>query len=136
MKIPFIKKIKKFMAQITINDRTVIGGSISITNGRVIIDGVDCTPDMKNINISIVGDVKEVKVGVCNSLKIEGNVNYIQTTSGDVDISGDVNGPVSSTTGDIDCGNVAGNASSTSGDIVCGSVGGSMTTVNGDIEHS
>lgn len=98
--------------------RNAEGGSMSVVNGRVFINGKDCTPDAKEINISITGDVDSVSVDCCNKLTIEGHVNEVKTTSGD-----------------IECGNVSGNVKTTSGDIECHNVFGNVSTVSGDIKH-
>jgi hypothetical protein len=108
------------MAKITIStgNTSVVysGNNVTITNGKVIIDGNDVTPQMKNISISIEGSIDMLNVDACNYVKVSGTVNSLTTTSGDVT-----------------CGNVAGNVDSTSGDIECQDVGGSVQTVSGDV---
>lgn len=89
-------------------------------NGKVIIDGVDLTPDSKEINISVVGDVTELRVDSCNKLHVQGNAGNINTKSGDVEISGDVGGNVQAMSGDVD---------------ISGNVGGSVSTMSGDIKY-
>ena len=47
------------MATISVNGVTYSGGrSVTITNGRVIVDGKDLTPDAKDIHIEVSGNVK------------------------------------------------------------------------------
>lgn len=96
----------------------VIGGNIQVSNGKVIIDGKDVTPDSKTINISIEGDVSKLDVDVCNKIDIKGNVKDTYTMSGD-----------------IKCGNVEGNVETVSGDVDCGNVSGAIKTVSGDVTY-
>jgi len=105
------------MNTIRINNNTYSGNSITITNGKVIINGKDVTPDSKEINISIEGNVDQLKVDYCNSVSVVGDVNSLQTQSGDVDVSGEVKGSVATMSGDVDCGNILGSVSTMSGDI-------------------
>ena len=52
------------------------GASISVTNGRVYINGQEVNKDnnnaVKEINITIIGNVEKAKVG--NNLTVEGNI--------------------------------------------------------------
>jgi len=105
------------MAKIRINNSTYSGNSIVITNGKVIIDGIDMTPDSKEINITVEGNIDALKVDVCNEIKVKGSVKNISTKSGDVEITGDVDGSIQTMSGDIDCGHVQGSISTMSGDI-------------------
>lgn len=91
--------------------------SVVISNGKVFIDGKDVTPDSKEINITIEGNVEKLEVEACNKISITGNANNISTQSGDIDIQGSVNGSVSTMSGDVDCGNISGSVSTMSGDI-------------------
>lgn len=104
-------------SSITINNKTYSGNNIVITNGKVIINGKDVTPDGKEINIKVEGNITDLKVDACNKVQITGDVSLVQTKSGDVDISGNVNGSVQTMSGDVDCGNVGGSVSTMSGDI-------------------
>lgn len=106
------------MSKINVNGNIYSGNSIVINNGRVIVDGNEITPEnVKEINISVDGDVVELKVDSCSLLKVSGNVTHVQTKSGDVSVLGDVEG----------------NIQTMSGDVKCGSVGGSITTMSGNI---
>lgn len=102
---------------ITINGNTFSGTNIIVTNGKVLINGKDVTPDSKEINISVVGNIEHLKVDACNKVSVEGNVQSISTQSGDVEVSGDVDGSISTISGDVDCGHVKGSVSTMSGDI-------------------
>jgi hypothetical protein len=102
---------------ITVNGVTFSGNNISISKGKVIIDGNDVTPDAKNIDIKIDGNISELKVDACDSLVVNGNCGSVATMSGDVDIDGDVTGNISTMSGDVKCGTVGGSISTMSGDI-------------------
>ena len=105
------------MSQIIINNKGYVGKSITITNGNVIIDGKSIEIEEKEINISVTGDINDLRVTSCNSLEIKGNVKTIETTSGDINIEGDVSGNVKTVSGDVRCGNITGDVKTVSGDI-------------------
>lgn len=107
------------MASIIINGLTITGGrNINISNGRVIIDGKDVTPDIKEISIQITGDVETLSVDACNKIEVNGNVAELSTQSGDVR-----------------CQSVGGDVSTMSGDVHCTTVAGRVKTMSGDINH-
>lgn len=69
---------------ITINGKKIdnaSGSNIQIKNGKVIVDGVDINKDddSKILNITIIGDVKNIDIDNCNEMNIEGNVEKIKT---------------------------------------------------------
>ena len=101
---------------IIINGKKYNGKSISINNNKIIIDGKDCTPDSKTIDITVQGNINELNVDSCNSLMVIGEVAAIKTQSGDVE-----------------CNIVNGNVSTMSGDVKCNNIGGSVKTMSGDI---
>jgi hypothetical protein len=105
------------MSTITINGNTYSGNSIVVTNGKVVINGKDVTPDSKEINIFVVGDIEQLKVDDCDKISVNGNVKSISTQSGDVEVTGDVDGSISTMSGDVDCENVQGSISTMSGDV-------------------
>lgn len=49
------------MADIRINEVSVSGRSVRVSNGQVTIDGIDMTPDTKHINIELTGNVRSRK---------------------------------------------------------------------------
>ena len=105
------------MSTIIINGNTYSGNSIVVTNGKVIINGKDVTPDGKELNISVEGSIEELKVDTCNKVSVTGSVKSISTKSGDIEVTGDVDGSVQTMSGDVDCGHVQGSVSTMSGDI-------------------
>jgi hypothetical protein len=84
-----------------------------------MVNGKDVTPDSKEINIVVNGDIEQLQVDCCNKISVTGNVKSINTKSGDVDVIGDVNGGIQTMSGDVDC----------------GWVGGSISTMSGDVKH-
>ena len=108
------------MNKININGVVISGGrNITITNGRVVIDGKDMTPDTKDIRIEVQGNVGAISADVCTSLSVVG----------------DVTGDVSTQSGDVQCGNIGGDVKTMSGDVKCGEVAGNVKTMSGDIRH-
>jgi uncharacterized protein YjbJ (UPF0337 family) len=103
-------------SRITIDGRDFVGRSVQINGNKVIIDGVEQTG-------SLVGPV---------SVTIHGNVEKIETGSGDVITTGGA-GSISTESGDIRCGNVNGDVKTTSGDVTCDKIAGNVKTVSGDI---
>jgi autotransporter translocation and assembly factor TamB len=106
------------MNTIRINGMSIsASGNLSVINGKVFVNGVDVTPESKEINIVVTGNVEELKVDACSKVSITGEVGNIKTQSGDVDISGNVGGSVQTMSGDVDCGNISGSVSTMSGDV-------------------
>ncbi len=107
--------------KITINGKThiVSARSVTVSNGRVIIDGKDMTPDAKEISISIEGNVEFLQADVCNAIDVNGSVGKITTQSGNVR-----------------CGEVGKSVTTMSGNVSCGGIAGGVTTMSGDINHS
>jgi len=102
---------------VVVDGREFRGSNISITNGKVTVDGVVQDGDLTGpINVTIHGDVQSLENN-------SGNV-----TAQNV-------GEISAGSGDIKCGNVSGSVRTGSGDIECGNVGGSIKTGSGDVRH-
>lgn len=115
------------MARVVINGKEVVsnfqGGSVTFINGRLIVDGKDVSLDdfqnQPTVNITV-----------------EGNVDRVETSSGDVTVNGEV-GSVKTTSGDIEvaCAVVEGSITAVSGDVnVEGTVYGDVSTVSGDVK--
>lgn len=117
-----------------INNNGYVGRSIIINNGKVIIDGKDVTPDSKTITIEIVGDIDNLSVDSCQTVKVQGDVNSLRTTSGDIEC-GDVKTDIKTTSGDIECKNIGGSVTTVSGDVKAENISGSVKTMSGDIKH-
>lgn len=110
------------------------GKNITISNGKVMVDGKDVTPEGKEINIAVDGNVEELTVDACSKVNINGACGQVQTMSGNVKC-GAVNGPVQTSSGDVECGHVHGSVTTSSGDVDCKVVCGSVRTSSGDVDH-
>lgn len=108
-------------------------GSISISNGRVTIDGKDVTPDAKIISIEVHGDIQSISADACEKITMTGSAGSVRTQSGDVEC-GPVSGSVSTMSGDVRCGGISGSVSTMSGDVnAAGSVQGDANSLSGRI---
>lgn len=106
------------MNTVQINGVTIqASGNISVQNGKILVNGVDVTPDAKEINIVVGGNTDKIHVDACNLITVSGRVGDIKTMSGDVEVNGDVDGSISTMSGDVECGNIGGSVKSMSGDI-------------------
>ena len=82
-------------------------GNCSVTSGDPVVN-ISVEGDAGDIS-NVAGDVGDIKVG---------NVNGgVSSLSGDIEISGNVTGDVKTTSGDITADGISGNASSMSGDV-------------------
>lgn len=122
---------------VKINNQTYTGNNIVISNNKVMIDGKDCTPDSKSINVMVEGNIDGLSVGSCEKISVIGDVNKLSSVSGDIELTGSVNGDVLSTSGDIEIGgSVEGSVRTNSGDVKCKKVSGSVSTNSGDIKKT
>lgn len=65
---------------IVINGVTISGGrNVTIRNGKVIVDGKDVTPDAKEINISVTGNVERLEADACQKISITGDAGSVTT---------------------------------------------------------
>lgn len=123
------------MTQIVINNKAVIGSSITIANNRVIVDGKEVDLENAiNVTIKVEGNIDSINADVCNIIDVNGNAGSIHTVSGKVECV-DVHNSVQTTSGDVKCGDVKGSVKTVSGDVTAKTVTGSVTTVSGDIHH-
>lgn len=104
---------------IVVNDVCIRGGrNVTIINGKVIVDGKDVTPDAKEVNISVTGNVEKIEVDDCEKITVTGDVGSVITKSGDVSVGGTISGSVQTISGDVDCkGIISGGVKTVSGDI-------------------
>jgi hypothetical protein len=86
--------IFNFSGNVSINNVShSVTNSMTISDGKVIIDGVDVTQDYEKVSIVIHGDVKSIEVGVCKDVTINGNTGSVTTRHGSIkcgDVTGDV----------------------------------------------
>lgn len=107
------------MSTITINGKSYSGNNIVVKNNKVIIDGVEATPDeSKVISINVQGDVNALSVDSAQTVIVNGNTGSLKTVSGDVR-----------------CADISGNVNTISGDVKANIIKGSVSTISGDIEH-
>lgn len=107
--------IKMKSGRFVIDGREFSGSNVSISNGKVTIDGVVQEGSLTgDINVTVFGDV-EVLHNQCGNIDAR-NVGSAKTGSGDINC-GDVSGSVSTGSGDVRCGNVSGNIKTGSGDV-------------------
>jgi hypothetical protein len=108
-------------ATVNIDGHSYSGQTVSITNGKVVIDGVVQEQ-------SLIGPI---------SIVVNGSVDRIDSASGDVTVMEGC-GDVKTMSGDVTCrGNVTGRIETMSGDVhVTGHIGGSVETMSGDIIQS
>ena len=112
----FQAKFGKGKGRVVIDGREFSSGHVTIeASGSVIVDGVDQGSLVGPVNVELFGDVQT-----------------LETVSGDVDVSGSV-GSISTQSGDVECGDVTGNVSTMSGDVTCGGIGGNVSTMSGDV---
>jgi len=116
-----LKKMKANFSKssvVTINGQSFSGSSISMVNGKLMIDG---KPQDTN------------KLGHVINIEIHGDVKDIQSDNGSI-TAHDV-GSVNTSNGRVTCGNVSGNVTTSNGKVICGDVGGNIHTGNGSVYH-
>ena len=101
---------------------------------RVIIDGKDVTPDVKEITITVTGNVNSINVDFAKEVHVKGTVGDIKTSSGNVWCD-NVTGNIHTTSGDIKCEDIGGNVQTKSGDVYSLLISGNVKTISGDIKH-
>lgn len=96
----------------------VSGTNIVISNGKVIVNGkeIELDKDEKHFTLEIHTSVGELTVDNAERITVEGSVNHLKTTNGDVH-----------------CHDVQGNVSTVNGDVTANNIKGDVSTVNGDI---
>ena len=122
-------------SKISINGTTFSGKSINIKNNKILIDGLNVTPDNKIITILVNGNVDILQTDVCETIKIAGDVKDLSLSAGNIEVIGDCHRDVKTSAGNIKCENVTGNVSTGSGDITCENISGSAKAMCGDINR-
>ncbi len=102
---------------VSVNGQTYQGDCVAIVNGQVFVDGREVTPEgRQRIEVVVHGDLVQLDVDACHSIRVAGSVGNLRTTSGDVQC-GDVTGSVTTVSGDVSCQRVQGNVRTVSGDV-------------------
>jgi len=101
------------------NGQRYKGNNIVMTNGRVVIDGVDVTGD-KGMTVHIdhiifEGNVEKIDVASSNVI-VHGSTNKIKTLSGNVTCTDVLD--VTTMSGNVKAKTIKGNVKTTSGDII------------------
>lgn len=108
------------MGTIIINGKRMSfnGGSVSVTDGKIIVDGKSIELDDSPIfNIVVEGNAEDIS-GDFAKIVVTGDAQKVKTMSGDIKIEGDVTGKASTMSGDIRVkGSIYGDAETISGDI-------------------
>lgn len=123
------------MAQIIINNSNYTGKSVTIVNGKVIVDGKDVTPDSKEVTITVNGDIESLSCDYTNSIEVNGNVGDIQGGSGNIKCM-NVTGDVKTGSGNVRCGDIGGDAKTGSGNVTANNIRGSVKTGSGSIDYN
>lgn len=106
---------------------------------KLLVDGVQYILEGHEIYIGkdirvngrvVVKDTEIIKNPV--KLITDGDVLNIETV-GDVEVQGNVQGDVTTASGDVTCGDVNGDVETMSGDVEAKKVGGDISTMSGDI---
>ena len=101
------------MMKVTVNGKRITvpggGGSISIVNGEVFVDGQRYTEneETKQVNIIIEGSCGSIQVDACDRVEVKGDVRGNLEVNGSVTIHGNARENVRSG-GSVRCGNVGG----------------------------
>lgn len=110
--------------RITYNGRTINipqSSRMELVDGQILIDGKP---------------FEQYDKADCPIIKIEltGNVEHVQTQTGDVEVHGDVHN-AKTMSGDIKCKVIEGDPKTMSGDITCDCIKGHCSTMSGDIRR-
>jgi hypothetical protein len=123
-----------YKRMITINNSNYGGKNITIINGKVFIDGKDVTPEGKEINISVQGNIDSLEIDFATSIQVHGDVNKLRSGSANVKCT-NITGGVQTGSGDVECTNIEGDVQTGSGDVEATTITGSVKTGSGDIKY-
>lgn len=102
-----------------INGKSYPGNNVTMTNGKVFIDGKEIIGEEteNEILFKIQGNLESLEIE-SGSVEVSGDVGTLKITSGNVKVTGDVKGSVDLTSGNINVGGkIEGNASVSCGNI-------------------
>ena len=105
----------------TINGISISGNNISISNGKIIVDGKEYKPDddkrLAITHVTVQGSVVKLEVSQGN-VTVTGNTGDIECDQGNVTVGGSVTGNIECDMGNIDIqGSVSGSASADMGNV-------------------
>lgn len=107
---------------ITINGKTYKGNNLSMSGGKILIDGKEVSNtdefEEKEVYIAINGSLETLEVDTCNEIVIGHNCGQVKTTNGNVSVNGDIEGDVKTTNGNVLCsGGIKGRIATTNGSV-------------------
>ncbi len=111
-------KLRGNSSRIVVNGQDFVGGSVSIVDGSIVVDG------------KVVASAMTPRI----EIHVHGDVDVLKTAAGDVSVTGNAK-EVTTTSGDIRCADVGGNVSTVSGDVQAKTIHGRVSTVSGDISR-
>ena len=120
---------------IIVNNKGYIGKSITIKNGKVIVDGIDVTPEGKEISIVVNTEIDTLDVDNCNTIVVNGNIGKVRSGSGDITCRAITNGGAQTGSGDIESETIIGDIQTGSGDVKADTITGNVRTGSGDIKY-
>ncbi|HAR38606.1 MAG TPA: hypothetical protein DCS09_08585 [Porphyromonadaceae bacterium] len=109
--------IKMNNNKITINGMSFCGSSVSISKGKITVDGKECEVEKRGkIVINVEGDVEKIEIE-------------------DGEVTAESVGNITTQSADVNCGRVGGSIRTMSGSVVCTEVQGSVSSMSGSIVH-
>jgi hypothetical protein len=108
-----------------INGHPVVGQEISYSDGYLTVDGRPFKDPNRSgpgqtLNIVITGNVKGGVALPRGNIEVQGNVDWVETSQGNVEVSKNVKGSVNTFSGSVTVsGSVRGSVSTHSGPITC-----------------
>lgn len=125
------------MNTIIINGNRYTGNSVSVINNKVFIDGVDQTPNAKQITIGIEGNIENLTVDYADSITVTGDVGRVKSGSGNVTCRNVGTDGVTTGSGNVEVGNsVLGDVKTGSGNVKSNTIAGSAKTMSGNIKYN
>lgn len=107
--------------------------TVEVRDGRVYIDGNLVNAEGKEITVYVQGSPDTIRIDACDKVLVEGDVQNLSTSVGNVGVRGGVNGSVKTMSGNASTGDVGGDVKTMSGDVTCGKVAGKVKTMSGDV---
>lgn len=109
------------LSSIVINGQSYSGTNIQINGDKVVIDGKASSQKLRgDVSIVIVGNVQNINT-TSGDVTVNGSAKSIQTTSGDVSVEQNCTSNISTVSGDVTIsGTNIGNINTISGDIKSG----------------
>lgn len=103
--------------------------NLNMRNGRVVIDGREFhgnSVTISNGKVTVDGVVQDGELSGPITVTVHGDVQSLENHSGNVTANN--LGEVNTGSGDVKCGNVSGSIRTGSGYVECGTVGGNIRT--------